>query len=130
MSLSDSLRITSTGLAAERFRLDVVSSNLANANTSKIGGTPPYRRRIVELEGGPNGVQVVGVVPDTTPFKTKVDWGDPNHDPKTGLVESSNVQPIAEMVDMLSASRAYQANIAAFNSVKGMIQSALSIGKV
>lgn len=130
MSLSDSMRISSTGLTAERFRLDVVSSNLANANTGSVGGTAPYRRRIVELEGGPNGVQVAGVVPDMTPFQTKVDWGDPNHDPKTGQVETSNVQPIAEMVDMLSASRAYQANISAFNSAKTMIQSALSIGKV
>lgn len=130
MSLNDSLRISATGLTAERFRLDVVSSNLANANTSQVGGAQPYRRRIVELQGGPDGVQVVGVVPDMSPFRTKVDWGDPNHDPKTGMVESSNVQPISEMVDMLSASRAYQANIAAFNSVKGMIQSALSIGKV
>lgn len=130
MSLNDSLRISSTGLSAERFRLDVVSSNLANADTGKVGGAEPYRRRIVELEGGPNGVQVTGVVPDSSPFKTKVDWGDPNHDPKTGMVETSNVEPIAEMVDMLSASRAYQANIAAFTSAKNMIQDALSIGKV
>ncbi len=130
MSLSDAMRISSTGLTAERFRLDVVSSNLANANTGAIGGAPPYRRRLVELEGGPNGVKIVGVVPDMSPFHTKVDWGDPNHNPKTGLVETSNVQPIAEMVDMLSASRAYQANISAFNSAKSMVQSALSIGKV
>jgi len=124
------MRISSSGLTAERFRLDVVSSNLANANTTGVNGQDPYRRKIVELQGGDSGVQITGVVQDATPFTQKVDWGDPNHDPKTGIVRTSNVQPVVEMVDMMSASRAYEANVEAFKSAKGMIQDALSIGKV
>ena len=130
MSLNDSLRISSTGLTAERFRMDVISSNIANANTTGINGVNPYRRRVVELVGTNQGVEIAGVVKDKTPFGEKVDFSDPNHDPKTGLVKTSNVQPVVEMVDMMGASRAYQANVEAFKSAKGMIQDALTIGKV
>lgn len=130
MTLNSALQISASGLTAERFRLDVISSNIANADTTQIGNTPPYRRQEVELQSGPDGVQVAGIVPDMSAFPQKVDWTNPNHDPQTGVVTSSNVQPVVEMVDMLSASRAYEANIAAFNSAKSMIQDAFTIGKV
>lgn len=130
MSLNDALRISSSGLTAERFRLDVISSNIANANTVGLNGSDPYQRRVVELIGTNNGVEVAGIVKDQTPFGEKVDFSDPNHDPKTGLVKTSNVQPVVEMVDMMGASRAYEANVEAFKSAKGMIQEALTIGKV
>ena len=67
---------------------------------------------------------------DQRPFRQVVDRGNPNADPKTGIVTFSNVEPVEEMVNMLTASRAYEANIAAFNSAKGMIRDALQIGKV
>lgn len=130
MSLNSALRISSSGLAAERFRMDVISSNIANANTMKVNGQDPYRRRDVSLQGGPDGVQITGIVQDQRPFREVVDRGNPNADPKTGVVTYSNVEPVEEMVNMLTASRAYEANIAAFNSAKGMIRDALTIGKV
>ncbi len=130
MSLNNVLRISSSGLSAERFRMDVISSNIANANTMKTGGKDPYRRRDVSLQGSPEGVQITGIVEDQRPFRQVVDRGNPNADPTTGIVTYSNVEPVEEMVNMLSASRAYEANIAAFNSAKGMIRDALQIGKI
>jgi flagellar basal-body rod protein FlgC len=129
MSLNAALRVSSSGLTAERFRMDVISGNIANANTSSIGGKDPYRRRTVLLSGDENGVKVQGVVTDQSELPTKIDFSDPNHGPD-GRVSVSNVQPVTEMVDMLSASRAYEANVAAFNSAKEMIKDALTIGKV
>lgn len=123
------MRTSSSGLTAERFRMDVISSNIANASSMKIGGKDPYRRRDVSLMGDENGVRIVGIVEDNKPFRIVSDPGNPNADAK-GLVTYTNVEPIAEMVNMIGASRAYEANIAAFNSAKGMIKSALQIGKI
>ncbi len=130
MNLNSSLRISASGLAAERFRMDVISSNIANANTMKVGSRDPYRRRDVVLTGGTEGVTIARIIEDQTPFRQVVDRDNPNADPDTGIVTYSNVEPVMEMVNMISASRAYEANIAAFNSAKGMIRSALSIGKI
>jgi flagellar basal-body rod protein FlgC len=130
MNLNSSLKISASGLAAERFRMDVISSNIANANTMKVGNKDPYQRREVVLQGTGEGVKIVGLVQDSRPFREVVDPGNPNADPRTGIVTYSNVEPVMEMVNMISASRAYEANIAAFNSAKGMIRSALSIGKI
>lgn len=130
MNINSALRASSSGLSAERFRLDVISANIANANTMKVGDKDPYRRKDVALVGGEDGVQIAGVVDDQRPFREVVDPGNPNADPKTGIVTYSNVEPVEEMVNMMSASRAYEANVAAFNSAKGMIREALQIGKV
>lgn len=130
MSLNSTLRIASSGMSAERFRLDVIAGNIANANTMKIGSKDPYRRRDVSLQSGPDGVQVSAILEDSRPFRQVVERGNPNADPKTGIVTYSNVEPVEEMVNMLTASRAYEANIAAFNSAKGMIRDALQIGKI
>jgi flagellar basal-body rod protein FlgC len=129
MNLNSSLRISASGLAAERFRMDVISSNIANANTMKVDGKDPYRRREVVLQSGQDGPQIVGLVQDSRPFREVVDPDNPNADAK-GIVTYSNVEPVMEMVNMISASRAYEANIAAFNSAKTMIRSALNIGKI
>ena len=110
--------------------MDVISSKIANANTMKVGNKDPYQRREVVLQGTGEGVKIVGLVQDSRPFREVVDPGNPNADPRTGIVTYSNVEPVMEMVNMISASRAYEANIAAFNSAKGMIRSALSIGKI
>lgn len=115
---------------AERFRMDVISGNIANANSMKLkGGPDPYRRREVTLTAGPEGVRITGVVEDKRDFKLVKDPGNPNAD-DNGYVTYSNVEPIYEMVNMMSASRAYEANIAAFNSTKSMLRAALQIGKV
>jgi flagellar basal-body rod protein FlgC len=129
MNLNSALRISSSGLAAERFRMDVISSNIANANSMRVNGKDPYRRRDVVLVGAAEGVKIQQVVEDGKDFRKVVDPGNPYAD-ENGIVTYSNVEPIEEMVNMMSASRAYEANIAAFNSAKGMIRSALTIGKV
>jgi flagellar basal-body rod protein FlgC len=130
-SLANALQYSSSGLSAERFRMDTISANIANANTVARPGEEGYRRRSVVLESSGNGVHVEGVQEDRDrPFLQKVDWAHPFHDPKTGIVTMSNVDPVMEMVDMIGASRAYEANIAAFNTTKGMLQGALNIGRV
>jgi flagellar basal-body rod protein FlgC len=130
-SLASALRSSTSGLAAERFRMDVISANIANANSVARPGEDAYRRRAVVLESSGENVRIQGVQEDRSrPFLQKVDWTHPFHDARTGLVTMSNVDPIMEMVDMIGASRAYEANIAAFNTAKGMIQSALQIGKI
>jgi flagellar basal-body rod protein FlgC len=128
-TLSGAMRMSASGLSAERFRMDVISSNIANANSTGVNGRDPYRRREVVLQGANEGVRIVAVTPDRSPFRVEHDPSHPNADAQ-GNVRYSNVEPITEMVNMLAASRAYEANIAAFNSAKGMIKSALTIGKV
>ncbi len=129
MTLNKAMRASSTGLAAERFRMDVISSNIANANSMRINGVDPYRARKVVLEGNQDGVRISKVEEDTAPFRREMDPGNPFADDE-GFVTYSNVEPIVEMVNMMGASRAYEANIVAFNSARGMVQSALSIGRV
>ncbi len=128
-TLGQAMRVSSTGMAAERFRMDVISVNIANANSVKSGNQEPYRKHMVRLMGDENGVQVTGIDIDQRPLEVSHDPGNPLAD-QDGNVTKSNIQPIEEMVDMMSASRAYEANIAAFNTAKSMIKSALTIGKV
>lgn len=152
MSLQASLHISSSGLTAERLRLDVISNNIANVNTTRGADGQPYRRQQVvfsaRTEGGPfaaalaaarggsqagqsagSGVEVTQIQPDTkTDFKVVHDPGHPDADAK-GNVRLPNVEPIVEMVDMISASRAYEAGVTAINSAKQMEQRGLEIGK-
>src|SRR4051794_16959182 len=114
MNLNTALKISSSGLAAERFRMDVISANIANANSMRVNGKDPYRRRDVVLTGSPDGVEITKVVEDMSDFRKVVDPNNPYAE--NGVVTYSNVEPISEMVNMMSASRAYEANIAAFNS--------------
>lgn len=131
MSVTSAMRIAASGMTAERFRMDVISSNIANANSMQVkGGAEPYRRRDVVLQGGENGVKIVGVMQDSLeqrPFRSVYDPGNPNA--VNGYVTYTNVEPVFEMVNMMSASRAYEANVAAFNSAKNMVRSALNIGR-
>jgi flagellar basal-body rod protein FlgC len=129
MTLNNALKISSSGLTAERFRMDVISANIANANSVKTNGQDPYRRRMVVLYGDENGVKLGPVMKDMSELRAVQDPSNPLADDK-GYVYYSNIEPVHEMVDMIGASRAYEANIAAFNSVKSMIKSALNIGKV
>ena len=132
MSISSAMRSAASGMTAERFRMDVISSNIANANSMQVkGGPEAYRRRDVVLQGDVDGVKIVGVVQDPLeqhPYRKIYDPGNPNAD--QGYVTYTNVEPVYEMVNMMSASRAYEANVAAFNSGKAMMRSALNIGKV
>jgi flagellar basal-body rod protein FlgC len=152
MSLDSSLQISASGLTAERLRLDVISNNIANVNTTRGADGQPYRRQQVlfaaRQEGGgfasalaaarggqPNaqttgaGVQVVAIQPDMSrDFKIVHDPGHPDAD-ANGNVKMPNVEPIVEMVDMIAASRAYEAGVTAISSAKQMQQRALDIGR-
>jgi len=146
----DSMSISASGLTAQRLRMDVIANNIANAQTTRTPEGGPYRREMVQfapasatndfstwlkqaLPGSDNqptlaaGVQVSGVVQDTSPFKLVYDPTNP--DAVNGYVQMPNVDISTEMVDMVSASRAYEANVTAFDASKQMALDALSIGK-
>lgn len=129
MSLSSAMRISSSGMTAERFRMDVISMNIAGADTMRTPQQDAYRRQDVILSGGEDGVRIVGTQRDNTELRPVYEPGNPNAD-ASGFVYYSNVKPINEMVDMIGASRAYEANVAAFNSAKSMVRAALTIGRL
>ena len=129
MTLSGAMQVSASGMTAERFRMDVISSNIANSNSVESDTNQPYRRREVVLQSGDQGVNVIQVVEDQSPFQVKHDPGNPRANAQGDVLES-NIQPVTEMVDMMGASRAYEANVAAFNAAKGMVKNALSIAKV
>lgn len=127
MTLSQAMRASSSGLAAERFRMDVISTNIANANSIRTRDKDAYHRQMVVLTGDQNGVRIERLMQDPRELRKEHDPGNPFADAE-GFVYYSNVQPISEMVDMIGATRSYEANVAAFKSAKGMLRSALSIG--
>jgi len=129
MTLSNAMRTSSTGMTAERYRMDIISGNIAGANTMRTPEKDAHRRQLVVLEGDENGVRIVGTQTDASDLRKVSDPGNELADAE-GFVYYSNVRPIEEMVDMIGASRAYEANVAAFNSARGMIKSALTIGKM
>lgn len=129
MNLNTAMRLSASGMTAERFRMDTISANLANANTMRADGKDPYRRHIVNLKTADEGVEISAIVEDQSDFRRVYEPGNPNKD-ADGYVYYSNVDPLVEMVDMMSATRAYEANIQAFNSSKGMVRAALNIGRV
>ncbi|RYG24947.1 flagellar basal body rod protein FlgC [bacterium] len=129
MSLFDSMRVSASGLAVERFRMDVTAGNMANAdNVASKPGDKPFYRQMVEVRGGPDGVQVVGTQSDMESVDVENVPGTPGVDGR-GNVYKTQIDPVTEMIDMMSATRAYEANIKAFNAAKGMARSALDIGK-
>jgi flagellar basal-body rod protein FlgC len=128
MSIGSALRVSGTGMIAERFRMDVISGNIANANSVNRPGQPEIRRQNVLLRGTDQGVQIEAVVPDEAPLRREYDPSNPAA--VNGWVTYTNINPVYEMVDMIGASRSYEANLAAFNSAKSMLNSALSIGRL
>lgn len=146
MAFMNSINISASGLTAEKLRMDVISRNIANVNTTRTEDGTPYRRQVVVFQEGDrpisfsdylndaskgligSGVKVVGISEDKTPFKSVYDPGHPDADEK-GYVKMPNVDVITEMVNMISASRAYEANITAINSAKSMAMKALEIGR-
>lgn len=151
MSLFDTMNISASALTANRLRMDVISSNIANANTTRArmvnGQWQPYQRKLVELRPqgsqpfnnflqkaiGKGNEQAEGVIVskisvDRTPFKLLYDPDHPDAN-EDGYVRLPNVDLLKEMVDMLSATRSYEANVTAFNATKNMYVKALEIGK-
>lgn len=137
------LRISASGLSAERLRMDTVASNIANVNTTRGENGQPYRRKIAVFqenlasamnpETGNNdnkllGVKAVGIAEDQSPFRRVYDPSNPDAD-KDGYVNMPNVNILNEMADMMVASRSYEANVNAVNSEKSMFSKALEIGR-
>jgi flagellar basal-body rod protein FlgC len=140
-SLSAAIAASASGLNVERTRIEVAVSNLANSESTRSGEGTPYRRRDVVLaadgvtpfegtlqEAGATGVRVAAIVEDQSAFKRRYEPSHPDAD-KDGFVALPNVEPAEEMVDMLSAARAYQANLTAINLVRDMLQRALELGR-
>jgi flagellar basal-body rod protein FlgC len=133
MGMFDALSISSTGMSAERLRMDVIAENLANAETTRTPEGGPYRRQEVVLEqASPSfgevlgGVRVAGIVSDSSPARRVYDPGHPDAD-KQGYVTLPNVNPVTEMTDLIDASRAYEANVTAMQSAKQMFSKTLDL---
>ena len=132
----DALNVSATGLTAERLRMDVTAENLANAQTTRGADGQPYRRKEVVLQeraGGfgaaldkAMGVEVGGVVEDQSPLKRVYDPGHPDADAQ-GYVSMPNVDTVSEMVDLIAASRAYEANVTAMQAAKQMFAKTLEL---
>ena len=143
MDYFTSFEISATGLVAEKMRLEAVALNLANANATFAPGTEPYRpvrvltRAIAgndfgrHLDGArhslPAGVTTLGLERTALPPRLVYEPKHPDADSK-GFVAHANIDPLAEMVTMMSAVRAYEANIKAIGAAKAMAQKALDIG--
>lgn len=155
MNLFSSFEISGSGLSAQRMRMDTISNNIANVNTTRTAEGGPYKRlRVVfeprtqnapfmlPMEAGVageagaearkkqlgQGVRVVGISPDSSGPKLVYDPGHPDADAK-GYVAMPNISIVNEMVDLISASRAYEANVTAISSAKSMALKALDIGR-
>lgn len=145
MSIFDSINISASALTAEKTRIDVINKNIANANTTRATGGLPYRRQMVTYKENKkdtfssyldeysnkfdgDGVVIDEIVEDETPFELKYEPGHPDAD-ENGYVMLPNVEITSEMVDMIDAQRAYEANITAMNTTKSMLMKALEIGR-
>lgn len=149
MSIFQSINISASALTAQRVRMDVISSNMANMDTTRgelvNGEWQPYRRKMVvtQSQGSQfssflnkalgsskevNGVKVTKIPEDETPFELNYDPEHPDAN-EEGYVAMPNVDPLKEMVDLISSTRSYEANVTAMNATKGMLMKALEIGK-
>ncbi len=151
MGVFDSFGINASGLTAERFRMDVIAENVANANTTRTDDGTPYKRKVVtfaeKTDPGPSfsaylasnqskynrtnklGVKVGGVYEDNvTEGNMAYDPSHPDAD-ENGYVHYPNVNIVTEMTNMIDSSRAYEANASAFNVTKSIAQKGLEVGQ-
>lgn len=150
MSMFGGIDAAASGLTAERLRMDVISNNIANVNSTRTEAGTPFKRRyvifqprekqsdnfakilageMVSRKAKPgDGVRALGIGVDNTQGRLVYDPGHPDAN-ADGYVEMPNVDIVAEMVDMITASRAYEANVTTINAAKGMAQQALNISK-
>lgn len=137
MSLFNVFDIAGSAMTAQSMRLNVVASNMANADSVTGTDGKPYRAKQVVFEAkalnssmpkGAAGVQVARVIEDSSPMKMVYDPSNPYADGQ-GYVQMPNVNVVEEMANMISASRSYQANVEMMNTAKMMIQKALTLGQ-
>lgn len=148
MSIFQSINTSGSALTAQRVRMDVISSNMANMDTTRgefvDGEWQPYRRKMVVTQPQGNqfssflsramgsketeGVKVTEITEDQTPFELIYDPEHPDAN-DDGYVAMPNVDPLKEMVDLISSTRSYEANVTVMNASKSMLMKALEIGK-
>ncbi|MBM7552755.1 flagellar basal body rod protein FlgC [Thalassobacillus pellis] len=151
MTIFHSMNVSASALTAQRMRMDTISSNIANAETTRAtigadGEWLPYRRKSVVFEprgssfhsylqqargnsASPDkGVRVTEIREDDAPFRMEYNPNHPDAD-ENGYVAMPNVDPLREMVDLMSATRSYEANVTAMNATKSILLKALEIGK-
>src|SRR3954447_15098219 len=145
MGLFDAIDISGSALSTERLRMDVTAENLANAQTTRGANGQPYRRKVVEVQqqpegtsfgstlagamgsaAGPSGVRVSAIAQDTAPNRMVYDPGHPDADAQ-GYVSMPNVDPVSEMVDLITESRGYEANVTAMQAAKTMFTKTLDL---
>lgn len=145
MDLLGAMRISASGLTAQRTKMNVVAENIANVDTTRTPEGGPYRRKMVVLGTSPvkddfgkkleqagknqKGVEVKQIVRSQEDFRLVYNPSHPDADPVTGYVAMPNVDHITEISDMMVARRAYDANVSALNNSKSMVLKALEIGK-
>lgn len=146
MSFFNTINISASGLTAERLRTDIIAENIANANVTRTPDGTPYRRKIpifraqsvtkfesflMKASGkraNYGGVEVAAIVEDKSPLNRVYNPTHPDAD-KDGFVSMPNVSVINEMINLISASRAYDSNITAINTTKQLAMKAIDIGK-
>ena len=144
MSFLSSMSISASALTATRLRMDVIAENIANIDTTRTEYGDPYRRKYVVFQErtsdrdfasffnrarkAPGGVRVLGIGRDMSEFKLDYNPSHPDAD-ENGYVRLPNVEVVQEMTDMMSAFRAYEANITALNAFKDMAMKTLEIGR-
>lgn len=140
-TLSSAVAASASALSAERARIEVAVSNLANAESTRGPDGQPYRRRDVVLQAdsvepfdvalgraASTGVKVAAIVEDQSPARRRYEPSHPDADAE-GYVALPNVDAADEMVDMMSAARAYQANLSAISIIREMTSKALELGR-
>jgi flagellar basal-body rod protein FlgC len=140
-TLGSAITASASALSAERTRIEAAVSNMANAESTRGPDGQPYRRRDVLLAadhtasfesafGRANavGVKVAGVVEDQAPFRRRYEPSHPDADAQ-GFVQLPNVDPQNEMVDLIGATRAYQANLTAITLIRDLVQRSLELGR-
>lgn len=141
MEFFTTFKITGSGLSAQRKKMDVITSNIANAQTTSTPEGGPYKRKVISFTSDPvergfdldlkdavNAVKVGQIIDEKEGFKKVFDPAHPDAD-KEGFVTLPNVNLMLEMTDLITASRAYEANATAFDAMKNMALKAMEIGK-
>lgn len=149
-SMFTAIDTSASGLTAQRLRMDIIAGNIANVDSTRTPEGGPFKRQLAvfasrsevtfrkfpflpmkiktELEAPGDGVKVLEIMKDPSPPRLRYEPGHPDANSE-GYVAYPNVDVVKEMVDMISASRAYEANVTSINAAKSMFNRALSIGK-
>lgn len=143
MDLLRSIKISATGLSAHRTKVNVISENIANSETTRTEEGGPYRRKMLVLKSRPvesfentfesakaeyDEVEVAEIVDSQEDFRLVYNPAHPDADPNTGYVKMPNVNTLTEMADMIVARRSYDANVTVIENAKSMIGKALTLG--